>query len=312
VIRALAPAFTYLVKKGGLMKVSIIIINYNTFQITCDCIESVIQYTQRLPYEIVLVDNASPNDDPDEFLKRFPSIRLIKSKENTGFAGGNNLGITAATGDIILLLNSDTILTEDSISIAAEALEQRKDVGALGVRLVYPDGRLQHTARKFRSIKNELLDVGRPVLKLLPYKKRAGIMLNQYFHGDYDTYADWVSGAFMMFHRSLLKKLPLGKLDERFFMYGEDQLWCFQFQQLGYRNFYLASTTVIHINNASTEPSKQLKLLKKFFEHELSIMEYRKGRSPYYYIFRSILSGKEMLRYYIKVWALKLFRYKIR
>ncbi len=294
------------------MLVSIIIVNYNTFQITCNCIDSVIRFTKQVPYEIILVDNASPDDDPDDFLIRFPSINLIKSKENGGFAKGNNIGIQAATGDIILLLNSDTILTEDSISMAADQLQQHADVGALSVRLVYPDGKLQHTARKFRSIRNEVLDVLRPFLMLIPYKKRAALMLNQYFKGDYNTYADWVSGAFMMFQRSALNKLPGKKLDERFFMYGEDQLWCYQFYELGYTSFYFADTTVIHIHNASTEPSKQLLLLKKFLALELKIMEYRKGKTLYYYTFSAILTGKEMLRYYIKVAVFKLFKYRIR
>jgi GT2 family glycosyltransferase len=291
---------------------SIIIINYNTFQITCNCIESVIHYTQNIAYEIILIDNASPNDNPDEFLIKFPSIKLIKSKENGGFAKGNNLGIEAAKGDIILLLNSDTILTENSIAIAADYLRHHEDIGALTVRLTYPDGRLQHTARKFRSIKNEILDVFRPALLLLPYRKRSHLMLNQYFNGDYNTYCDWVSGAFMMFHKTVIDQLPERKLDERFFMYGEDQLWCYQFTKLGYRNFYLSETTVIHINNASTSPAKQLQLQKKFLQLEFTIMEYRKGRSLYYYLFRMIFTVKEMGRYYIKTAAYRMFSYKIR
>ncbi len=294
------------------MLVSVIIINYNTFQITCDCIESVIKFTKGVDYEIVLVDNASPNDDPDEFLKRFPSVHLVKSKENGGFAKGNNIGIDASSGDVILLLNSDTILTEDSISIAANELAKHTDVGALGVRLVYPDGQLQKTARKFRSIRNELLDILRPVLMLLPYKKRSQLMFNQYFRGDYSTYCDWVIGAFMMFRKSVLDKMPEKKLDERFFMYGEDQLWCYQFYELGYKSYYMADTTVIHINNASTEPSKQLRLLKKFLELELVIIEYRKGRSAYYYFFSAILTMKEMFRYYVKVLVYKLSGHKMR
>jgi len=294
------------------MQVSIIIVNYNTFKITCDCIESIIRFTKNVPYEIILVDNASPNDNPDDFLIRFPSLKLIKSKENGGFAKGNNIGIQATSGDIVLLLNSDTILTEDSISVAANYLQQHADIGALTVRLVYPDGKLQHTARKFRRIRNELLDLIRPLLMLLPYKTRASVMLNQYFKGDHNTWCDWVSGAFMMFNKTILDKLPLKKLDERFFMYGEDQLWCYQFSEAGYKSFYLSETTVIHIHGASTEPAKQLQLLKKMLALELNIMKYRKGRSLYYYLFKAIFTTKEMLRYYIKVAAYKLFRYRIR
>ena len=292
--------------------VSIIIINYNTFKITCDCIESVIQFTKQVSYEIILVDNASPDDNPDDFLVKFPGIRLIKSNENGGFAKGNNIGIKEASGDIILLLNSDTILTEDSVSIAAAHLQQHTDIGALSVRLIYPDGKLQHTARKFRSIRNELLDLIRPFLLMLPYKSRSALMLNQYFKGDYSTYCDWVSGAFMMFDKTLLSRLPGQILDERFFMYGEDQLWCYQFTQLGYRSYYLSDTTVIHILNASTEPAKQLLLTQKFIGLELNIMEYRKGKSLYYYLFSLILSVKEMSRLWIKMIVYKLFKFKIR
>ncbi len=292
--------------------ISVVIINYNTFNITSDCIESVIRFTKPGTHEIIVVDNASPDDDPDEFLKKFPSIKLIKSNENGGFAKGNNLGIKAASGSIILLLNSDTILTENSIGIAADYLQAHPDIGALSVRLTYTDGKLQHTARKFRSIKNEILDLIRPFLKLMSYKKRSQLMLNQYFNGDYNTYCDWVSGAFMMFNKKILDKFPGKKLDERFFMYGEDQLWCYQFSQLGYRNFYLSETTVIHIHNASTLPSKQLSLIKKFFSLEMKIMEYRKGKTLYYYIFSLIYTIKEMSRLYIKIIVFKLFKYKIR
>ncbi len=294
------------------MLVSIIIINYNTFQITCECIESVIKWTKSVPYEIILVDNASPNDKPDEFLSKFPGIKLIKSKENGGFSKGNNLGIHAANGDVILLLNSDTYLVEDSISDAANFLQDHSDIGALSVRLTYPDGKLQHTARKFRSIQNEILDVFRPFLKMLPYHKRSGLMLNQYFKGDYNTYCDWVSGAFMMFNRSLLNSMPNKQLDDRFFMYGEDQLWCCQFKELGFPSYYFSETTVIHIHNASTSASKQQQILKKILELELYLYAYRNGKSISYQIFKLILTAKEMGRYYVKVLAFKLFKYKFR
>ena len=294
------------------MKVSIIIVNYNTFDVTCNCIESVIRYTKECTYEIILVDNASTKGNADDFRARFPSIHLIKSPVNGGFAKGNNLGIAHATGNIILLLNSDTYLQEDSISKAAKKYSSLDGVSALTVRLIYPDGKLQHTARKFRSIANEILDLFRPVLKLLPYKKRSQLMLNQYFNGDYDTRCDWVSGAFMMFHKSLLDTLPGKILDERFFMYGEDHLWCYQFSQLQLRCYYYSQTKVVHIHGASTDPSKQLSLLKTFIELELKIMEYRKGRSLYYLVFSVIFVAKERARYYVKVLASKFLGIRMR
>ncbi|MEZ5018295.1 MAG: glycosyltransferase family 2 protein [Flavipsychrobacter sp.] len=294
------------------MLVSIVIINYNTFQLTCDCIASVIAYTKEVDYEIILVDNASTKDDPDDFLVKFPSINLVKSKENGGFAKGNNLGISHAKGDLILLLNSDTYLTEDCISKAAYKYQEIAHLGALSVKVVYPDGRYQNMARRFRSIRNELLDIMRPLLLLLPYRQRAILMLNQYFKGDFSTGCDWVSGAFMMMPKDMIGKLEGGRLDERFFMYGEDHLWCYQFTELGYTNYYYADALVYHIANASTEPAKQLKLLKTMMKHELEIMAYRKGKGAYYILFKWIFSAKEYFRYYVKVMMWKLLKHKMR
>lgn len=294
------------------MRLSIIIVNYNTFRLTCDCIRSVQRFSKAVSYEIILVDNASTKDDAEQFKILFPEINLIKSSVNTGFAGGNNLGIAQAKGDYILLLNSDTFLTEECFEQPLSLYEHDGKLGAVGIRVVYPDGRFQHTARRFRSIGNELLDLARPVLYLLPYRKRATFMLNQYFNGDFSTECDWVSGAFMMMPRKMINKLKGGKLDERFFMYGEDQLWCCQFMELGYHNYYCADVSVVHIANASTEPSKQMRLLKRMLQLESDIMEYRKGKGLYYYVFKIIFSAKDYARYYIKVLAMRLFKYKIR
>lgn len=293
--------------------VSVIIINYNTFQLTCDCIRTVKTMTKGVDYEIILVDNASVAHNPDDFYREFPDIKLIKSPVNGGFSRGNNLGIEHAQGDIILLLNSDTILQEDCISKAAKYMQNSsEEIGVLTIHLTYTDGKYQNNARAFRSIRNELLDILRPLLLLIPYRLRAKLMLNQYFKGDFNTYCDWVTGAFFMFKRKILHELPDGKLDERYFMYGEDQLWCYQLYKLGHRSYFLADTQMIHIANASTEPEKQLKLLKTIINRELDLMKYRKGKSLYYYIFSAIFVTKEMARYYIKLIAQKLFNYRIR
>lgn len=96
-------------------KTSVIIINYNTFQLTYDCIKSVYNNTKTNLIEIVLVDNASTERNPDDFLIDFPELILLKMKQNLGFAKGNNEGIKMASGDLILLLNSDTVLINSAI-----------------------------------------------------------------------------------------------------------------------------------------------------------------------------------------------------
>lgn len=282
------------------MQVSIIIINYNTFKLTSDCIRSVMEMTRSLSYEIILVDNASTECDPQEFLIEFPRVKLVRSQHNSGFAGGNNLGISHSEGEYILLLNSDTVLQEDSISSCISKMEQVPKIGVLGCRMIYPDGQIQYTARRFRSISWELLDLFRFIPYLMPYAKRSRKMLGKYFRHDEDSFCDWVNGAFFLFRKEILSLFPGNKLDERFFMYGEDHLWCEQIKSMGYDIYFYAGTTLIHINSGSTDISRQLELRKTMMKHELEIMKLRKGKGAYYFIFKVIYISKESVRNLIK------------
>ncbi len=283
-----------------MLTVSIIILNYNTFQLTCNCIESIIEFTKEVSYEIILVDNLSTECDADLFKQKFPSIILIKSKENGGFAKGNNLGIEAASGEFILLLNSDTYLIEDAVSKTINYYKKGNLKGIIGCKMIYPNGNIQHTARKFRSISWELLDVFRFLLYFLPYKKRAALMLGKYFKSDFNIQCDWLNGAFFMFPKTALIKLPQHKLDERFFMYGEDHLWCWQFQQIGYNSYFYCDTKIVHINNGSTAKSKQLALRKTMLKNELIIIKERVGTGVHYFILAFIYSFKERFRILVK------------
>ncbi|HUS02661.1 MAG TPA: glycosyltransferase, partial [Chitinophagaceae bacterium] len=120
------------------MQLSIIIINYNTFQLTCNCIRSIKEKLVDLTYEIILVDNDSSECDPNLFLKEFPDTRLIISAENTGFTGGNNIGIAKATGQYILLLNSDTELINNAPRICYDYMQQHPKAGMTTAQLTYP------------------------------------------------------------------------------------------------------------------------------------------------------------------------------
>ncbi|MBK5270638.1 MAG: glycosyltransferase, partial [Bacteroidia bacterium] len=244
--------------------------------------------------------------DPENFKQKFPSIKLIKNKTNKGFAGGNNTGIQEATGEYLLLLNSDTYLKEDTISKSIAFMEKHLSVGVLGCRMTFPDGVVQHSARRFRSIGWELLDLFRFIPMLMPYKQRAKLMLGKYFRCDENIECDWVNGAFFMFPRKIMEQLPGEKLDDRFFMYGEDQLWCKQIKNLGYKIFFYSESTIIHINSASTALSKQLALRKIMIKNELEIMRIEKGRGIYYYLFAGIYIIKESFRNFFKSIFLRL------
>lgn len=283
-----------------MVQLSVIIVNYNTFTLTSDCIRSVIAQTKGVQYEIILVDNASTACNADIFLQEFPSVKLIKSEKNGGFAYGNNLGISCSKGEYILLLNSDTILQEDTISKCVDYIIKRNETGVLGCRMIYPDGTVQYSARRFRSISWELLDLFRIIPWLMPYKKRKRKMMGKYFRHDEDMECDWVNGAFFLFPASILEQLPGKKLDDRFFMYAEDQLWCEKIKNSGNKIIFYAGSTIIHINSGSTSLDKQLALRKTMMKHELEIMRLRKGRGAYYFFFKTIFVTKEASRNFIK------------
>jgi GT2 family glycosyltransferase len=239
-------------------------------------------------------------------LEEFPGIKLIKSARNGGFAAGNNLGIAASKGAYLLLLNSDTVLTEDSATRTLDYLKNTPSNAMAGCRMVFPGGSVQHTARRFRSVGWELLDLFRFIPYLVPYRKRSQLMLGKYFRHDENRPCDWLNGAFLLLPRKLVEALPGQKLDERFFLYGEDQLWCEQAKQLGYSSLFFAGTTIIHINSGSTDRSKQIALRHSMMKNELEIMRLRKGEGPYYFLFKFIFVLKEGARNLIKQIVFKL------
>lgn len=209
-----------------MVKVSIIIINYNTFQLTCNCIQSIIDKTVDVDYEIILVDNASTECNPAEFIEQFPNIKLLKTSENIGFAKGNNFGITYSNGEYILLLNSDTELTDNSIKTGLDYFLSDNNTGVITGKLIYPNGEIQHNCQRFPSLKYKLLEKLR-LHKFLSKKSRGKLLFGPYFSYDEIAKPDWVWGTFFMFKKNILNLFPERKLHDNFFMYIEDMQWCF-------------------------------------------------------------------------------------
>ncbi len=227
------------------MDVSVVILNYNTFGLTSRCIRSVLEYTKGVSVEIILVDNGSTECDPEKFVVEFPSVNLIRNPVNEGFAKGNNTGINKASGDFILLLNSDTELHEDAISACYQQLKQRSDIGIVTCRLIYPDGAVQKQCQRFPSLCREFMLTTR-LIRLIPAGVRSGIFRGQWFDHLTPCEPDWVWGAFFMFRKKDLAIFPSSRLPETFFMYGEDLEWCWNFNRKGLGCYYCADVSVIH------------------------------------------------------------------
>jgi GT2 family glycosyltransferase len=231
---------------------SVVIVNYNTEALTRSCIRSVVEFTSGLEYEIILVDNASPQGfDEEGFRVEFPSVKFIRSSKNLGFAGGNNLGIQQATGEYVLLLNSDTYLTDNALLRLFGFMKAHPKVGAASARLVYPDGRHQSVAQRFPSVKYNLIEFLR-FQKFMSRRSSGKLLLGAFFDHNETVRADWVWGACFIFPKKILSQMPERRLDEGYFMYYEDMQWCMDIHRLGYEIYFVANAEVVHIMGGSS------------------------------------------------------------
>ncbi|WP_216726703.1 glycosyltransferase family 2 protein [Hymenobacter siberiensis] len=239
------------------MQVSIIIINYNTFQLTSEAVESIIRHTHGVSYEIIVVDNASTECDPGLFAQRFPTIKLVRNPDNSGFAKGNNLGIRHAIGETILLFNSDAACLNDAVTLTYQELMADAKLGLTTARLEYPDGRVQHSCGRFPSIKLQMIELLR-LQKVMSAEQRAHILQGAFFTYDKPLYPDWVWGTYYHLKREVIDKMPGQQLADDFFMYAEDLQWSYTVRKLGYTIKYVPEARVMHHFSQSTKKEKRL------------------------------------------------------
>lgn len=227
--------------------ITILIVNYNGISFLGQCLNSIREYV-KIPYEVILVDNASCDESVYFVESNYPDVRIVNSKINLGFAGGNNAGATIANGSLLLLLNNDTKINSD-ISPLIDIMNENDRIGVLGCRLFYGDGRQQESVGYIPNVWNIILS-WTPLSMLFPkvkYFRRTKI-------GSSDLYlknlaeVEWVSGAFFLTRTDLWKKL--GGLDEKYFMYMEDTDFCRRIRDYGYKVVYSASCEVMHFEGS--------------------------------------------------------------
>jgi GT2 family glycosyltransferase len=255
------------------MTVSIIIVNFNTRQLTTNCIRSIYEKTTGITFEIILVDNGSSECNPDIFKKEFPEILLVKSIENGGFAKGNNLGISQARGEYILLLNSDTELVNNAILEAVKIAHSDNAIGVLTGQLIYPNGVQQPVTGRFPSLQNELAECFRW------YKFESKFKKSKRLHGDLWDYSkstetDWIWGAFFLLPISVIKKFPNQQLHEDFFMYFEDVQWCYFIKyHLKLKVIYTPKPIIIHhIGGSSLSKDAVLNFKNKILPNQRAFL----------------------------------------
>lgn len=237
-------------------RVSIVIVSFNARDHLRRCLASTSQMTG--DYEVIVVDNASSDGAANMVESEFPDVKLIRNPRNEGFAVAVNIGERAATGDVIVLLNPDSILTGDPFAAPAAFMRANLDVGVVGIKILDPDGGLQLSVRRFPGLQAALFNRYSLLTKLWPSNPWSSRYLMSDWHHDEQADVDWVSGACLLTTRAVIDRV--GSLDEGYFWGFEDVDFCQRVHKAGLRVVYYPQTSVIHVIGASakTVPTKAL------------------------------------------------------
>lgn len=232
------------------MDISIIIVNYNTLELTKNTIDSVIEKTTGIKYEIILVDNASTDGSIEYFEKNYKDkIIFLKNKENLGFGRANNKGIEIAKGKFIFLLNSDTLLINNAIKILFDYMKLNSKVGVCGGNLYDIKLNPVHSyLEKIPSIKTEInyfFNILGKVLKKISKRR------DDFNYSKLVKEVGYITGADMMIRKSVLEKV--GVFDEIFFMYSEEAELTYRIKQAGYKIMSVPMAQIIHLEGKSTK-----------------------------------------------------------
>lgn len=235
-------------------KLAIVILNYRRPDLLADCLASIVAAPPRCALELWVVDNASGDASVPLVRQRFPQVRLLESPANVGFSRGNNLAlreiVAEASATYVLLLNNDTLVPAGALDGLVAYLDQHADVGAVGPKLLLPDGSLDRACR--RSFPSPEVAFYRMVglAALFPRSPRFGRYNLTYLDPNQTTEVDALVGACMLLRRSVIAEV--GLLDEQFFMYGEDLDWCYRIKQYGWKIVYLPHVIVHHYKRAAS------------------------------------------------------------
>lgn len=214
---------------------SVVIVNYNTAEMTSDCIESV-NKSCASSIEIILVDNASTDGSKDIILKKFPNILWIDNEHNIGFGRACNIGMNAANGDYILLINSDVVMMDNILDKCILKLKEDANIGVLGCKQVNENGEYLKSIYSYDSDKDGLLQHNLFFRRFVKQTKEVKAVM----------------GSFMLFPVSVYKKTK--GFDPDFFMYAEEIEWCSRIRSQGYSICYFEEAIILHKHGASSNP----------------------------------------------------------
>lgn len=261
------------------MDLSIIIVNWNSADYAVQCVASIYSQTRDLEYEVIIVDNASPDDSCRVLQERVPRAKLIRSPENLGFARANNLGFEHSSGRVLLFLNPDTELRGPAINLMHSSLESSPTIGILGCKLLNTDLSVQTSCiQSYPTIFNQIADIER-LRRLSPRLRLWGTRPLFESNNGRPVEVDMVSGACLMVKREVFEKL--GRFDRDYFIYTEDLDLCYRVRKAGWKVCYLGSATVVHHGGQSSKKKGGEGFSGPLMRETLSTF-FRKTKGPFY------------------------------
>jgi GT2 family glycosyltransferase len=260
-----------------MVDVSIIIVNYNTWQLTVDCIKSIFSKTTGVTFEVIVVDNSSFDNSVYNIRTAFPSITIIESGENLGFGRANNLAALQAKGKYLFFLNSDTLLVNDAVSILKSYMDIHPNVAICGGNLYDKDMNPNHSyLRIFPSIFNDIDLATRRLISRIFIKNM------QFNKSNVPLDVAYITGADMMIRKDLFENVS--GFDSDFFLYYEETELTYRLKSKNYRVVNVPSAKIIHLEGKSSSISDN----KMRIMQESRLMFFRKSYSMPYCTFASI------------------------
>jgi len=230
-------------------ELSIIVVSYNTRDLTLDCLRSVYRETANVDFELILIDNASEDGSAAAIRDEFPDVRLFPLKENLGFAGANNMAAQYAHGEYMLLLNPDTVVLDHAIDRIMDFARNNSFAGIWGGRTVFADGSLNATSCWGKITPWSLFCRSTGISSLF---SRTEFLNPEEYGGwlrDSERAVDIVTGCFLLIRKEDWERL--GGFDLEFYMYGEEADLCLRARTIGHRPMITPTATIIHYGGAS-------------------------------------------------------------
>lgn len=265
------------------MDVSIVIVNWNTKDLLHNCLTSITETVTGLTYEVFVVDNASSDGSVAMVRERFPAVTVIANDKNLGFAAANNLAFRRMQGRYALLLNSDTVLTDDAITTLFRFMEENSAVGMCCGQLLNEDGSRQNSIANFPSVWPLLCNES--LLRLISPAKFPS---KHQLHRE-PVEVDSCIGACMLVRKSAMDQE--GLLDEAFFFYFEETDWAYRFKRAGWRICLVPQARIYHLQGKSVGYNVKGRIM---FHRSRSIY-FRKWHPRQHGLMMSVIFGRTLI-----------------